>query len=135
MAVLVDDVKLTAYKVASGINSSMSPKGAEVILRKCTGKRWTLLKELATMSLSNEELDRIAREAERDLNTYRAKVGTGSKPGYDECGVNTDIDSRFPGAHVELNTSGRGDKRRIPVEEGGEVDARGRYVPQSRQDF
>ncbi|KAK1758040.1 hypothetical protein QBC47DRAFT_317139 [Echria macrotheca] len=81
----------------------------------------------------NKKLDDIARQAERDLNSYQAKTGAGRDRAtdYEPAGV-TDISaSKFPGASVtygdDLVTSKAYD-RRIPPSEGGGVDDRGRFL-------
>ena len=104
----------------------------------------------------------LAARAERDLNSYQAKQGLGSKsnsgtfslllpscvPSHcllpatapiltlldtlaEESGVNENVERKFPSAHVQYGnaaTTGSGDNKTIPEEEGGERDARGRYV-------
>ncbi|KAL2134970.1 hypothetical protein VTI74DRAFT_10197 [Chaetomium olivicolor] len=80
-----------------------------------------------------EQLQDIALQAERDLNTYQAKQGTGSgkTSGLEESGVNEAVDKKFPGATVKsgenLVTNASYD-RRIPADEGGVVDDTGRFV-------
>lgn len=79
------------------------------------------------MAPTSENLRNIAEQAERDLNTYEAK--TGAHRGRGEAGVDTRTENRFPGAEVrygdDLSTNA-GYNKRIPPEEGGETDARGR---------
>ena len=47
-----------------------------------------------------------------------------------ESGVDASVQNKFPGSTVQYGSaaSGAGGNRDIPVEEGGDVDARGRYV-------
>lgn len=81
------------------------------------------------MAPSNDELRNIAEQAERDVNTYQAKTGRARGRDIDEAGVDTRVEKQFPGAQVsydpEMNTSASYNKR-IPPEEGGETDDRGR---------
>lgn len=73
----------------------------------------------------------IARQAERDLNTYQAKTSVGKGSSSDDTGVDSSVETKFPGAEVkagqELSTNA-GYNRRIPPSEGGELDDRGRFV-------
>lgn len=80
------------------------------------------------MAPSNDELNRIAKEAEADLNSYQAKQGL-NNASLDSVGVDSGVEKKFPGAEVkydaELSTSASYNKR-IPPSEGGELDDRGR---------
>ncbi|KAI0153073.1 hypothetical protein GGR57DRAFT_468745 [Xylariaceae sp. FL1272] len=80
---------------------------------------------------SAEELRKIADQAERDLNTYEAKTGAHRTSPSDEAGVDRRVEQKFPGAEVrygeEISTN-RGYNKRIPPEEGGELDDRGRQT-------
>ncbi|KAI1771274.1 hypothetical protein F4818DRAFT_208956 [Hypoxylon cercidicola] len=80
---------------------------------------------------SPETLRRIADQAEQDLNSYEAKTGAKKTSPNDEAGVDTRVEQRFPGAEVrydqDLSTNASYNKR-IPPEEGGDVDARGRQT-------
>ena len=81
------------------------------------------------MAPTNEsEYTRIARNAEADLNTWQSKTGESRPQGLDDAGVNSYTEKKFPSSHVkygdELSTN-RGSNRRIPPEEGGDLDARG----------
>lgn len=79
------------------------------------------------MAPSNEELNRIAQEAERDLNSHQAKTG-GNNSSIDDSGVDSGVTTKFPGSTVDTDvTTNVGDNRRIPPEEGGVLDDRGRY--------
>ncbi|KAI0887523.1 uncharacterized protein GGS22DRAFT_110652 [Annulohypoxylon maeteangense] len=83
------------------------------------------------MASSSETLRKIADQAERDLNTYGAKTGTQKSSSYDNAGVDTRAEKKFPGAEVRYGTdvsTNAGYNRRIPPEEGGDVDARGRQT-------
>ncbi|KAI1460599.1 hypothetical protein F4805DRAFT_454530 [Annulohypoxylon moriforme] len=83
------------------------------------------------MAPSSETLRKIADEAERDLNTYEAKTGAQKTSSNDEAGVDTRAEKKFPGADVRYGTdvsTNAGYNRRIPPEEGGDVDARGRQT-------
>ena len=80
--------------------------------------------------MSNYE--QIAKQAEADLNTYQSKTGNARPQGLDDAGVNSFAEKKFEGAEVsygdELSTN-QGFNKRIPPNEGGMLDARGRYVP------
>ncbi|KAH8162730.1 hypothetical protein CIB48_g5517 [Xylaria polymorpha] len=83
------------------------------------------------MSSSTENFRKIAEEAERNLNTYEAKTGAHKTSQNDEAGVDTRVKNQFPGAQVrygqDLSTNA-GYNKRIPPEEGGELDALGRQT-------
>lgn len=81
------------------------------------------------MASSSETLRKIADQAERDLNTYDAKTGVQKTSSNDEAGVDTRAERKFPGANVRYDTdisTNAGYNKRIPPDEGGDVDARGR---------
>jgi hypothetical protein len=83
------------------------------------------------MAPSNEELNRIAAEAEENLNSYSMKTGANRGSASDEAGVDTSVENKFPGAEVRFGSdlkTNAGYNRQIPPEEGGELDDRGRYV-------
>jgi hypothetical protein len=75
------------------------------------------------------KFEQIAKEAERDLNSYQAKTGNNRPEGYADASVNSYVERKFPGAQVttgdELSTNASYDKR-IPPSEGGILDDRGR---------
>ena len=79
-----------------------------------------------------EQLNEIAQQAERDLNTYQSKTGTGKGrvSGLEDYGVNDTIDQKFPGASVKVGgenlITNRSYDRPIPPDEGGDVDETGR---------
>jgi hypothetical protein len=78
-----------------------------------------------------EQLEDIAQQAQRDLNTYQSKTGTGKgrTTGLDDYGVNDTVDKKFPGASVKVGenlVSNRSYDRRIPADEGGVPDETGR---------
>jgi hypothetical protein len=81
------------------------------------------------MAPSTETFQKIAEQAERDLNTYEAKTGAHKTSTNDEAGVDTRVENKFPGAEVrygeDVNANASYNKR-IPPEEGGDVDSRGR---------
>lgn len=80
------------------------------------------------MAPSNEELNRIAKQAEVDLNSYQAKQGLNNKS-VEGAGVDSGVETKFPGAEVKYDTdlsTNASYNKRIPPEEGGELDARGR---------
>ncbi|KAJ9294207.1 hypothetical protein DTO271G3_7069 [Paecilomyces variotii] len=74
-----------------------------------------------------------AHRAEQDLNSYQAKQGIGRKSdSVLESGVNEQVDKQFNGAasakYGVVASSSSGDHRKIPPEEGGELDDRGRMT-------
>ncbi|KAK4102304.1 hypothetical protein N658DRAFT_566370 [Parathielavia hyrcaniae] len=78
-----------------------------------------------------DQLNDIAQQAERDLNTFQSKTGTGKGrvSGLEDFGVNDTIDQKFPGATVKVgadNITNKSYNRRIPGDEGGDVDDTGR---------
>lgn len=81
------------------------------------------------MPPSKSELDAIAKAAEYDSNTYQSKTGRARPSDVDNAGVDSRVENKFEGAQVqygdELSTN-RGYNRRIPPEEGGDLDAKGR---------
>ncbi|EOO01597.1 hypothetical protein UCRPA7_2890 [Phaeoacremonium minimum UCRPA7] len=83
------------------------------------------------MAPTSEQLRDIANQAERDLNTYQSKQGLNNYSGSDDAGVDSGVEKNFPGAavkyHPDLSTNS-GYNRRIPPEEGGDLDARGRQT-------
>lgn len=83
------------------------------------------------MAPSTEELNRIAHQAEADLNTYQAKTGEARNQADDVAGVRSNVENKFPGADVrygdDLSTNGSWNKR-IPPTEGGDLDDRGRQA-------
>lgn len=83
------------------------------------------------MTPTPQEYTSIAKAAERDANTYQAKTGEARRTGTDESGVNSYSEARFEGSEVRSGddlVTNRGYNRRIPPEEGGELDARGRQT-------
>jgi hypothetical protein len=83
------------------------------------------------MAPSAEQLRDIANQAEADLNTYEAKTGAGKTSVNDEAGVDSRVETKFPGAEVKYGqdlSTNAGFNKRIPPEEGGELDARGRQT-------
>jgi hypothetical protein len=81
------------------------------------------------MAPSNDELRDIAHQAERDLNTYQAKTGNARGNDIGEAGVDTRAEKHFPGAQVSYEpdqTTNASYNHRIPPEEGGDTDDRGR---------
>ncbi|KAH8700377.1 hypothetical protein BGW36DRAFT_357040 [Talaromyces proteolyticus] len=72
------------------------------------------------------DLRHTAYLAERDLNSYQKKQGTGKQSvSATESGVNQQVEKDFPGSEVRYGGSG---SRKIPPEEGGDIDARGRVT-------
>ncbi|POS79041.1 hypothetical protein DHEL01_v202555 [Diaporthe helianthi] len=82
------------------------------------------------MAPSKEELNKIAKDAERDLNSYQAKQGLNNFS-VEDAGVDSIVENKFPVAEVKVGTeisTNAGYNRRIPPEEGGELDDRGRQT-------
>lgn len=82
-----------------------------------------------TMAPPEEQLREIANNAEQDVNTYQAKTGAARGRDIDEAGVDTRVEKHFEGAHVSYEpdqVTNASYDRRIPPEEGGDTDHRGR---------
>lgn len=80
------------------------------------------------MAPTKDELNQIAQQAEADLNSYQAKQGLNNSS-VDDAGVDSNVETKFPGAEVKYHpdiSTNAGYNRRIPPEEGGELDDRGR---------
>lgn len=74
------------------------------------------------MTSSSRNIEDIAQQAERDVNTHRAKAGHAD--GLDDAGVDSSAE-KFPGSQVRYGDD-LSSSHRIAPEEGGELDARGR---------
>lgn len=79
----------------------------------------------------NDKLSEIAKQAERDLNSYRSKTGSGRDQAtdYEAAGVSDVATSKFPGASAKYGddfVSSKSYDRRIPPDEGGDIDDCGR---------
>lgn len=75
------------------------------------------------------DFEQIARQAETDLNSYQAKTGNARPQGLDDAGVNSTAERKFDDATVEYGdelSTNRGYNKRIPPNEGGVLDDRGR---------
>ncbi|CRG90231.1 hypothetical protein PISL3812_07274 [Talaromyces islandicus] len=74
----------------------------------------------------------LAYQAERDLNTHQKKTGSEKQSDSTiESGVNENVQRDFPGGDVRYGpnaTQGGSGRRKIPPEEGGDFDARGRMT-------
>ncbi|KAH8674014.1 hypothetical protein BX600DRAFT_547639 [Xylariales sp. PMI_506] len=73
----------------------------------------------------------MIEQAERDLNSYEAKTGSHRTSVNDGAGVDTRVENKFPGAKVRYDqdlSTNRGYNKRIPIQEGGDLDARGRQT-------
>lgn len=82
-----------------------------------------------TMAPTENEYTRIAKNAEADLNTYQSKTGEARPQSLDDAGVNSYTEKKFPSSDVKYGddlSTNRGYNRRIPPEEGGDLDDRGR---------
>ncbi|KAM7197940.1 hypothetical protein V8F20_006388 [Naviculisporaceae sp. PSN 640] len=77
----------------------------------------------------SSKLNEIAHQAEIDLNKSEAKTGHKHRTGLGDTGVDDIVEKKFPGATVHAgdnNISSRSYNRKIPPEEGGDLDERGR---------
>ncbi|KAM7189961.1 hypothetical protein V8F33_009763 [Rhypophila sp. PSN 637] len=77
----------------------------------------------------SSKLSEIAHQAEINLNKSSAKTGHKHHTGLGETGVDDIVEKKFPGATVHAgseNISSRSYNRKIPPEEGGDLDERGR---------
>ncbi|KAI1425981.1 hypothetical protein F5Y12DRAFT_713636 [Xylaria sp. FL1777] len=83
------------------------------------------------MASSTDDFRKIAEEAERNLNTYESKTGAHKTSPSDDAGVDSRAVNQFPGGSVrydqDLSTNASYNKR-IPPEEGGDLDARGQQT-------
>jgi hypothetical protein len=73
--------------------------------------------------------EQIAKQAEKDLNTYQAKTGAARPNDVENAGVNPHAEKKFEGAHVEFGdelSTNAGYNKRIPPSEGGITDDKGR---------
>ncbi|KAI3337127.1 hypothetical protein HD806DRAFT_542841 [Xylariaceae sp. AK1471] len=83
------------------------------------------------MAPSTETFRKIAEQAERDLNTYEAKTGAHKTSPSDEAGVDTRVENKFPGSQVKYGedlSTNAGYNKRIPPDEGGDLDSHGRQT-------
>ncbi|KAK4447834.1 hypothetical protein QBC34DRAFT_495924 [Podospora aff. communis PSN243] len=79
------------------------------------------------------QLNNIAQQAERDLNSYESKTGNNrdKKTGLEDAGVSDVATKKFPGSSVKYSddlVTNAGMNRRIPPDEGGDVDDHGRFL-------
>ncbi|KAK4186339.1 hypothetical protein QBC35DRAFT_554269 [Podospora australis] len=80
------------------------------------------------------DLNKIAQEAERDLNSYSAKTGHGrTATSNDTSGINEANERKFPGSTAKVGDgddliTNRSYNRRIPGDEGGDRDDKGRWL-------
>ncbi|EKG12390.1 hypothetical protein MPH_10507 [Macrophomina phaseolina MS6] len=93
-----------------------------------------------------QDLNKIAQQAEQDLNSYAAKTGhdlnlssnhgKGASVSTTESGVDVSRAQQFPGGDVRYGSSasGAGDNREIPLEEGGDIQ-KGTGRPTKAGDF
>lgn len=76
------------------------------------------------------KLKEIALQAERDLNTYHSKTGSGRDraSGHENAGVSDTAADRFPGSSIKYGEEfvlNKSLNRRIPPDEGGSADDHG----------
>jgi len=79
-----------------------------------------------------DKLNKIALDSERDLNTYQSKTGAGKDrdASFPDAGV-IDTESKFKGSTVKVGNdfvSNASYNRRIPGDEGGDRDDKGRWL-------
>ncbi|KAM0325695.1 hypothetical protein ACHAQA_006995 [Verticillium albo-atrum] len=82
-------------------------------------------------ALTKDQLNDVAAGAEADLNTYQSKTGAAREQADDAAGVRSNAENKFPGADVKYGddlSTNAGYNKRIPPEEGGDRDARGRQA-------
>ncbi|KAK3214690.1 hypothetical protein GRF29_19g984010 [Pseudopithomyces chartarum] len=72
----------------------------------------------------NTDLNKLAEQAERDLNSDSAKKGHAGSLSATESGVDSSVENKFPGAQVTYGSaaSGQGNNRDIPLSEGGDIN-------------
>ncbi|KAL2192607.1 hypothetical protein P885DRAFT_47325 [Corynascus similis CBS 632.67] len=80
---------------------------------------------MAGRAPGKEQLNDIAQQAEREMNTYQSKTGAGKgrTTGLDDYGVNDTVENKFPGSDVKVGddlVTNQGYNRRIPPYEGGD---------------
>ncbi|KAK5629597.1 hypothetical protein RRF57_005312 [Xylaria bambusicola] len=83
------------------------------------------------MAPSADDFRKIAEEAERNINTYESKTGAHKTSPSDDAGVDTRVENQFPSSSVRYSddlSTNAGYNKRIPPEEGGDLDARGRQT-------
>ncbi|USP78970.1 hypothetical protein yc1106_06244 [Curvularia clavata] len=68
-------------------------------------------------------LNELAQQAERDLNSHSAKHGHAHGDSTIESGVDTSVENKFAGAQVKYGSAATG--REIPLDEGGSIKANG----------
>jgi len=75
------------------------------------------------------KLEEISRQSEHDLNSYQSKTGRGIHKGRGGTGAGVIPEStEFPGASAKYGEefiSSKSYNRRIPTDEGGDVDDKG----------
>jgi hypothetical protein len=76
-------------------------------------------------------LNDIAQQAEGDLNSYESNTGNNrdKKTGLEDAGVSDVVTNKFPGSTVRNGddlVTNAGLNRRIPPDEGGDIDNHGR---------
>ena len=69
----------------------------------------------------NVDLNKLAHDAERDLNTDAAKKGHAAGPTTSDTGIDESVTTKFPGSTVEYGTGGS-NNRTIPESEGGSTN-------------
>ncbi|KAF1941144.1 hypothetical protein EJ02DRAFT_503708 [Clathrospora elynae] len=81
------------------------------------------------------DVNKIAQQAEKELNSTAAVHGHSGSDSTRESGVDQSVENKFPGAKVTYGSaaSGQGNNREIPLSEGGDIKANGQ--PTKAGDF
>jgi hypothetical protein len=75
----------------------------------------------------NADLNKIARDAERDLSSEANVKGHSTSDSARESGVDEAVTNKFPGSTVQYGSEATG--RKIPLSEGGDINpVTGQYV-------
>ncbi|KAH0360559.1 hypothetical protein KCU65_g9324, partial [Aureobasidium melanogenum] len=65
---------------------------------------------------------KLAQQAERDLNSHGAKHGQSNSDSALESGVDESVTNKFPGAEVNVGSTGASSNQRLPLSEGNDID-------------
>ncbi|KAG9654467.1 hypothetical protein KCU98_g6819, partial [Aureobasidium melanogenum] len=65
---------------------------------------------------------KLAQQAERDLNSHGAKQGQSNSDSALESGVDESVTNKFPGAEVNVGSTGSSNNQGIPLSEGGDIN-------------
>ncbi|KAK0612434.1 hypothetical protein B0T17DRAFT_511627 [Bombardia bombarda] len=97
---------------------------------RCINIKHFFYNHIVSLSMAGQKpdsakLNEISRQAERDMNTYQSKAGRARSAGLEGFGANESAEGKFPGSSIKAGddiVTNRGYNRRIPTEEGGDVD-------------